>query len=329
MKTSHHARIETADGGQLRVQQRVLTEFLSLLFGPDELIELRVVETWRDSLSKKHSRLLHRTWQSSVELVASFPELLVRNEIGNIFFGVNPRRDRGGTKASVDQCRVVWVDLDNTTLEDATGRWSDISIPPTIVVDSGHGIHAYWKLAETISLIDPAQRIAWEAIVKSFASTLRGDATHDCTRLLRLPGTMNVKERRNGVAPVACRLVSIDPEYVYPRAVFERFLSNKSSETSPGNSRYDAEIAGTETKLSGATIGRSRDHRRIQGVLRYLDRDVPDRSVRDMAAVILLIECGLSKRDIQSMVARKSKFAEGGDDYFERTFNAAENTLRR
>jgi len=60
--------------------------------------------------------------------------------------------------------------------------------------------------------------------------TVRIGADHafDLSRLLRLPGTMNRKDERNGRTPVPCELVECDPSRRYPFSVFAGFASASS-----------------------------------------------------------------------------------------------------
>jgi len=45
--------------------------------------------------------------------------------------------------------RGLWADYDNVTLEEARARIKNAGLPePSIYVNSGHGIHAYWLLEE-------------------------------------------------------------------------------------------------------------------------------------------------------------------------------------
>ncbi len=306
--------------------RQTIASFLGALYDSTDLLEIRVIETWTGEFGKKVSRPMHRSWRTPREILEHLPELWRLNKIGNVFFGVNPRTGKGGTKSDVHHCRSVWVDLDHVTPSEAARRWNRIEMPPTIVVNSGHGVHAYWALATPIVVTDRDALLAVESMVKAFAAAMGGDATHDCARLLRLPGTWNVKDRRNGVLPVPCTLVSVDAKRVYPCAAFAAYEAVYPHEASPPRNIAGSErgVRGTDkVALSGATIGRSRDHRRIQGVIRYLDREVPDRSRRDLSALILLIQAGLSQPEIYSLVMNHSKFQEAGDEYFERTLNAA------
>jgi hypothetical protein len=63
-----------------------------------------------------------------------------------------------------------------------------------------------------------------ERIVDGISAALGSDdTTHDLSRLLRLPGTLNRKNGRNGAEPTACVLVELDADRRYPLSAFEPF----------------------------------------------------------------------------------------------------------
>lgn len=73
---------------------------------------------------------------------------------------------------------------------------------PTILVDSGHGLHGYWLFKEMWDLTDPNEHIKAADILSRFQKYMynraathgwKFDKTHDLCRILRLPGTQNYK----------------------------------------------------------------------------------------------------------------------------------------
>jgi hypothetical protein len=194
---------------------------------------------------------------------------------------------------------------------------------PSIIVNSGHGIHAYWRLLDPVSVTALEDRSHFEATVKGFASALGGDTTHDCTRLLRLPGTWNVKDKRNGALEVRCTLLSVDETRVYPLSAFDEWLHSQTEQQAISHREMRVDRVDL---LANSYISKNRNQLRIQGALRYLDRDVPDRSRRDFAVLARCIQLGVSREELWQLVHDKSKFATHGETYFQRTF---ENALKR
>lgn len=74
---------------------------------------------------------------------------------------------------------------------------------PTLLVHTGHGLHAWWLFREPWLFDDDAERQRAVSFSRRWQQTLRGlakqhgwdvDATHDLTRVLRVPGTFNHKQ---------------------------------------------------------------------------------------------------------------------------------------
>lgn len=124
----------------------------------------------------------------------------------NLYFHVNALRKtvqhKKAAKNDVAEALFVHVDIDET---DAHDRILSFAPPPTVVVFSGGGYHAYWKLA------DPASDLTRvEAVNMAVANTLGGDKCHNIDRIMRLPGTVNIpnaKKEKAGRKPELARIV--------------------------------------------------------------------------------------------------------------------------
>lgn len=191
-------------------------DFIGALFHQNDFVELRPIETWEDG-GKKRGRVMFRdrAWIRASALPEHFDRLTELNtgrERGNMFFGVAPRpRLWAGKKADIKLVRCLWADVDDCTPEALTEILSRSGLPtPTVTVDSGHGIHAYWVLDEpfAITCAEDGDRI--ESVMAGLSDMIGGDSTHDLSRILRLPGFDNVKNARNGTVPVPCRLVELN-----------------------------------------------------------------------------------------------------------------------
>lgn len=142
----------------------------------------------------------------------------------DIYFGVFTRKTKVNGKA--DNCqdtKVLWVDYDgfkNLTVEQklikVKGRLINANIPkPSIYVNSGHGIHAYWLLSE---------RAGEEAVIISKAIARKTNAdirTSEKARVMRLPGTYNNKNKSD---PVKCEIISADYDLIYDIGTFKHLF---------------------------------------------------------------------------------------------------------
>jgi len=302
-----------------QASKQELQAFLSALFAPTDLLEIRGIVS-PDFGRMEPGRLVIRHWATAAELPSLSDMLHRENRSGvNIYFGVNPRAALYvGTKAGIALCRTVWADLDQITLPDARKRWEALFLPePTVVVNSGHGIHLYWKLSEAVDVSSRPKRDAFETTLKSFYRELGSDSTQDVTRLLRLPGFLNVKQ-----APVPCTLVSCNPERTFPLSLFERWKEQENRERPTTGTGLSA-----DSSFSTARLSERHDIQRIRGLLALLDKETEDRSKRDFWVVCRLVELELTYDEIAALVTGKSKFIT--EDYLTRTLHHAFASARR
>lgn len=107
----------------------------------------------------------------------------------------------------------VWVDLDIADpvhkkgnyppdLDAAMKLLEATGAPPSKVIHSGHGLHAWWLFREPWMFDDDAEKARAAKLLKDWQTTIRElaradgwtvDSTHDLPRILRLPGTYNRK----------------------------------------------------------------------------------------------------------------------------------------
>ena len=123
--------------------RRQLEQFLSTLFLPGELIEIRLIESWV-SRGKKKSRVVRTAqWLQRDAIVSQYRKMtgFVRRERANVYFGVCPRPRSGDAQDDrIRSVRCLWCDIDNVTPKEAFDRWSRGAVPsPSIVVSSGSG----------------------------------------------------------------------------------------------------------------------------------------------------------------------------------------------
>jgi hypothetical protein len=107
--------------------------------------------------------------------------------------------------------------------------------PPTVIIDSGNGFQALWKL-NSPQPIDGDQAKADDAKLysKKLAGDLEGDNCHNTDRLFRLPGTINLpnkKKRDRGRVPTRARLELHEPSRVYKIEDFRKAASTAAPNT--------------------------------------------------------------------------------------------------
>ncbi len=145
----------------------------------------------------------------------------------NIYFGVATRDGEGGGKENLVEIPALWVDLDlkNTSVETTEERYRDFPLEPSIVVETGGGYHLYWALRKPST---KEEVFLVENYLDRLASFFGGDqGATDASRILRVPGTLNVKPEYNPPRPVVIR--KLDPSLEYNLIDFD-FLPQAESQ---------------------------------------------------------------------------------------------------
>jgi len=155
--------------------------FFQALFEPDDLVEIRAIGP---------AGQVERDWVPARTLADFSPPHRWIDEKFGIYFGANPRSGRGGSTADVPLARCMFVDFDGVEPDDALVRIKAASLPkPNVMLSSGGGVHAYWRLAEPMTDL-----AAWTARQKALIAALGSDpVVHDPPRVMRFPSTMNTK----------------------------------------------------------------------------------------------------------------------------------------
>jgi len=157
-----------------------LRNFIDCIFLPDDLVEVRLLPSKQSS------------WCQAKALPGRVDSLVRKNATGeHIYFGTNPRRSNGRKSEHVKLARNLFADFDNTDVDAVLERLAQTGFPdPTVIVNSGHGVHCYWRLDEAIT--DLAY---WSQLQKRLARLLGSDSkVSDPPRIMRLPGFLNHKE---------------------------------------------------------------------------------------------------------------------------------------
>ena len=202
-------------------------QFLQTLYPNADRLGRLVVWTRSRRSGKKHT-----DWPHTLVQAARLARRYRRTR--DVYFGVALQdRDRAlaiarrrrprigkcsvrGSEASATLLPALWADLDVAgpghssdrlppDREAALRLLETIPRPPSIIVDSGGGLHVYWLLREPLILVTDADRQAAKHLVERLQGALREaaaehgwgvDHTANLAQLLRLPGTLNHKTER-------------------------------------------------------------------------------------------------------------------------------------
>jgi P4 family phage/plasmid primase-like protien len=191
-------------------------DFLKRLFGDtDQDVELRACPNERSGFaSSKFTR--------DAADIEAFCQSKDQDGTG-VYFGVCTRRDvrdsvgkRLGNQEAASECPALWVDID-CAKQGIIGDLAQAALaylphPPSIVVASGGGLHAYWVLETPADVQDAHVRDQVTVALRTLARVLAGDmACAEVARILRLPGTHNTKtatKALNAGDPAICEVLS-------------------------------------------------------------------------------------------------------------------------
>jgi hypothetical protein len=229
----------------------------------------------------------------------------------NIYFGVASRDAKG----KPHRIPAIWLDVDFKMLTDGLLPAADRTIlnllsadcKPSLLVKSGHGVHAYWVLNAPYNVIDADQNYI-KGLNTRVARMFEGDNVGDVARILRLPGFYNVKDRGN---PIKCTFTNPANGGIitYTTDELEMWLSD-----------VEVPVLGAELEdlIENGNTGQ-----------------YPSRSEADYACVLGLVKADYDDDAIYAIYDEKpigEKYREKGPlgaDYLSRTIEAARRKLRR
>lgn len=117
----------------------------------------------------------------------------------NIYLGVATRRDNtSGGGGNLLHLPALYCDLDGhgdkSALAAARQRLEACPIQPSLIVQSGGGLHVYWLLREPMDMTNPSERARAKDLMQRLAACLQADPScAEPARVLRLPETRNYK----------------------------------------------------------------------------------------------------------------------------------------
>lgn len=171
---------------------------------------------------------------SAQENVEAAAWIGARQGKANLYFHVNQLLDGCSNikakKEDVSSALFLHVDVDDL---DAFARLEAFMPPPTSVVFSGGGYQAFWRLQVPEKDLDRVERCN-----VALAKQLGGDNCHNVDRIMRLPGTLNIpnkKKKDQGRVIALAQLVAnlTDFERLHDIAAFNEMFFLEKAEFIP------------------------------------------------------------------------------------------------
>ena len=114
----------------------------------------------------------------------------------NVYYSVATRKCKSGKEEDVLHVPGLWLDIDpkHATYEKAMQVVKSLPTPPTAIVSSGNGVHAYFKFNEPFEVVDDNSFKFIKELSLKLHTFAKADNTADLARLLRVPNSLNVKD---------------------------------------------------------------------------------------------------------------------------------------
>lgn len=179
-----------------------LETYLTAVFEPTDLVEVRCFH-------RVKGQGVRQFWKPAREVPSLLPMLGGLNTEGefNVYVGGNPRLREAGSEADVALARCLFADWDDLLPPDAAARIAGAGLPPaSLIVDSGHGVHAYWRLASPLTDME-----TWKAAQLKLIGIAGSDPKiKDPPRVMRLPGFINFADPEKDEGDANCSIIAQD-----------------------------------------------------------------------------------------------------------------------
>jgi len=241
--------------------------------------------------------------------------LEARSGLRNLYWMVNtPMRPltKKAERADVKEMVALWVDIDpkkrpglpdeekvkhiEAERASAIARLDAFSPPPSIVIDSGGGVQAFWMLDEPLYIggdVPAAEDAA--RYNQQLEKDLKGDSCHNLDRVMRLPGTINLpgkEKREKGRKPRLASLLQFHDGLTYSLA---EFTAAQPRNVAPTTGQATVQLDGVPAPLASLDELPERVTQRTRMlIVQGCDPDEPDRYA-SRSEVTFAVACGMAR----------------------------------
>lgn len=234
----------------------------------------------------------------------------------NVYFHVNPctsaRMDKKAEKTDVAAVEWLHVDVDPSVGFDFAEEQARLrslimrhpGLPePSVVVFSGGGYQAFWRLEQPIPIGgDLARAEDAERYNLQIEMLLRGDSCHNVDRIMRLPGTVNWpsdKKRAKGQAPAVADLVLSNWDKRYPLSAFVQAPQRQTEERS-GGTQTEVKVSGNVRRITNldADLPKEVSQRCKVAIVQGQDPDQALTGDNSRSAWVFFVACELARAKV-------------------------------
>lgn len=254
-----------------------------------------------------------------------------------VYVGVNPRIGKRGKKENVHWLTAFHAEIDYgsdghkkpseyDTYDEALKAIESFELKPTYISHSGGGFHCYWVLNDPVKVsdigLDPLENVN-----RNLTAKLGGDpGTHNINRILRVPGTFNLKLSNNPREVTV--IVDDGPKHDFE--VFKPLMNFEKKKKLPDESKvqnqdlFKERHENWDKKISGLPVSQKIKYLIIGGK----DENYPSRSEADQAVITALVSKGFSDFDIKEIfqnyrIGEKYREHSSPDDYLKHSIEKA------
>jgi hypothetical protein len=233
-----------------------------------------------------------------------------------------------GTVQDVIAIPSLWADVDYldavhkktnlpATPQAALELLAEFPLPPSLILDTGHGFHAHWILAELWTFDTDDERSEAQDLLDRFQHTLIAkarahgwdmDNTSDLARVLRVGGSLNWKDPQH-VRPV--EVIFHDPARRYSPSDFEPYLLDLQAER-PTRTVVLEPLNLDDQELLRRTLWRTKWRRLYEDG--YLGDYGGDWNRADLALCDAFIKAGASQEQAERLWRSSALWRPKGDE---------------
>jgi len=211
-------------------------------------------------LRERHGQMMRRRFYPTEFPDRAVSAILRAGRQRDIYIGAAPRARTHGGRAAIAWLTTLWIDADTP---DAIDRLDAFTPPPSILVASGRGRHAYWLLTRPVD-VDTAEHANLR-----LAQHLNADPScFDAARILRPPHSTNFQHQ----PPRPVRLLRLAAQERHPLDSITADLptpaednpapgaprNDRGARSAAGDPLLELEPAVYVSALLGVPIGRDR-----------------------------------------------------------------------
>lgn len=258
----------------------------------------------------------------------------------HVFYGVQPRKKRSGRDKDITQLITFWVDIDakdhSNSKQKARGALNNFELEPSLLIDSGNGYHAYWILKEPWDIDNESDRKEINRISKTIHKATGGDSTANVSRILRLPGTPNIKDPDASGTPKTTDKKHLWSECKIISNSYTEYTINEIKEALPKSIEPEAKPFPVDFSETSKIHSLTDLKKYVSSNVLNRAKEMPaklenNRSANDYWVTIKLYEAGLNDSEVYSAFKifknlnwdAGQKFKEHGKVYLDNTLPAA------